>query len=110
MKIVLDCRSVFEGMGGISCATAGIARSLPRRCAATSSSPTSPARAGPKEPLVQAPNVTEVNVEAAMLDPAFEQIRLPGVLGEPRRRHLPRDVFRRPNGAGQEDEDRRDDS
>jgi len=79
MRIVLDCRSVFEGMGGIGRATACLARELPRALKGHELVLLFGARR-PKEPLVQ--GVEEITVEAAMIDPEFEQIRLPALLEE----------------------------
>jgi alpha-1,3-rhamnosyl/mannosyltransferase len=79
MKIVLDCRSVFEGMGGIGRATACLARELPRALEGHELILLFGARR-PKESLV--PGVEEITAEAAMIDPEFEQIRLPALIEE----------------------------
>lgn len=78
---VLDCRSVFEGMGGIGRVAAALARELPRALPEDEVVLLLGARR-PREPLSTAPNAREVQVQAAMLDPIFEQVRLPGVLDE----------------------------
>lgn len=87
MRIALDCRSVFPGMGGIGRATAALARHLPAALAAEDElllvlgeqqpdpdmiRPASPGGAG----------VELVPTRAAMIDPVFEQLRLPALLRE----------------------------
>lgn len=84
MKVALDCRSVFPGMGGIGRATAALARHLPaalqpgdelllllgaRRPAAGALRPT--ASGGVR--------VEEICTDAAMIDPVFEQLSLPAL-------------------------------
>lgn len=87
MRVALDCRSVFPGMGGIGRATAALARELPAHLAGDELLLLRGARRAP-EPIVRVANVREVDVEAAMIDAAFEQARLPGLLAE-----LEADVF-----------------
>ncbi|MBI3725144.1 glycosyltransferase family 4 protein [bacterium] len=81
MRIVFDCRSVFEGMGGIgraaACLAPELAKALPKDELVLLFGTRRPSR-----PLVQAGNARELQVEAAMIDPEFEQIRLPGLLEE----------------------------
>ncbi|MGE3376468.1 MAG: glycosyltransferase family 4 protein [Vicinamibacteria bacterium] len=79
MRIVLDCRSVFPGMGGIGRATACLARELPRALPEAELVCLLGARR-PPEPLCTAPNALEVTADAAMIDPLFEQRRLPALL------------------------------
>jgi glycosyltransferase involved in cell wall biosynthesis len=81
MRIVFDCRSVFPGMGGIGRATAALARALPAALVGHELLLLVGARRS-ERPLVEAPNVREIPVDAAMIDPEFEQIRLPGLLAE----------------------------
>ncbi len=78
---VLDCRSVFDGMGGIGRVAAALARELPRALPDDEVILLLGARR-PREPLSTAPNAREVQVHAGMIDPIFEQVRLPGVLDE----------------------------
>ncbi|HZU99355.1 MAG TPA: glycosyltransferase family 1 protein [Planctomycetota bacterium] len=89
MRIVLDCRSVFDGMGGIGRATASLARELPRALTKGQELALIFGARRPKEPLAQ--NVQEVTADAAMIDPEFEQIRLPALLEE-----LRADVYHNP--------------
>lgn len=88
MKFVFDCRSVFPGMGGIGRATAALARELPRVAHGHEILLLHGARK-PEEPLAH--NVDEITVDAAMIDPDFEQIRLPALLEE-----LKADVYHNP--------------
>ena len=81
MKVVLDCRSVFPGMGGIGRATAALARHLPAQLPQDELVLLVGARRF-DAPLAAGPNITETRVDAPMLDPAFEQVRLPGLLEE----------------------------
>lgn len=81
MRLVFDCRSVFPGMGGIGRATACLARELPRALPEAKVYLLLGARR-PEGPLSAAPNVQEVQTSAAMIDPLFEQVRLPGLLAE----------------------------
>ncbi len=90
MKVVLDCRSVFPGMGGIGRATAELARHLPAHLPHDELVLLTGARA-PGEPLAEAPNVTVVPVDAAMIDSRFEQVRLPSLLDA-----LEADVYHNP--------------
>ena len=79
MRIVVDCRCVFSGCGGIGT----YARSLVRALAAvndydefvilrTAHRPT--------DPLTNSPNFREMSVPAAMLDAEWEQLQLPSML------------------------------
>lgn len=81
MKLVLDCRSVFPGMGGIGRATAALASHLPAALTSDELVLLTGSR-GPGEPLAEGPNVTQVRVDAAMIDPKFEQVHLPALLDE----------------------------
>jgi glycosyltransferase involved in cell wall biosynthesis len=81
MRVVFDCRSVFPGMGGIGRSAAALARELPRAAPRDEFLLLTGARA-PATPLASAPNAREVPVEAAMIDPLFEQVRLPALLEE----------------------------
>ncbi len=81
MRVLLDCRSVFSGMGGIGRATACLARALP----AALPEGELLLLLGSKRParsLVCGPNVREIPTDAAMIDPLFEQIHLPALLSE----------------------------
>ena len=81
MRILVDCRSVFPGMGGIGRSTAMLAEALPR---------VMPAhelhfllgRRRPASPLSSAPNACMVETDAAMIDPVFEHLVLPGLMDE----------------------------
>lgn len=79
MKVVLDCRSVFPGMGGIGRATAALARHLPAHLPQDELVLLTGARTF-DEPLATGKNVTQHQVDAAMIDPRFEQVRLPDLL------------------------------
>jgi glycosyltransferase involved in cell wall biosynthesis len=81
VRIVFDCRSVFEGMGGIGRATACLARQLPAALPEHEVVLLFGARR-PAGTFVTGANVQEVNAESAMIDPEFEQVRLPGLLEE----------------------------
>lgn len=81
MKVVLDCRSVFAGMGGIGQSTIELARHLPAQLPEDELVLLLGSRA-PEGPLPTGPNVSHVRVEAAMLDPVFEQVQLPTLLEE----------------------------
>jgi glycosyltransferase involved in cell wall biosynthesis len=81
MRVALDARSVFPGMGGIGRATAALARALPEALGHDELVVILGARRF-DEPLVQAPNAREVHVDAAMIDAAFDQVFLPTLLEE----------------------------
>lgn len=81
MTIVVDCRSVFRGMGGIGRATAALVQALPAAMPHAhivlltgAQSPAALSPEGAKARIVQ--------TGAAMIDPAFEQLRLPALLEE----------------------------
>ena len=97
MRIVFDCRSIFEGMGGIGRATACLARELPRALQGHELVLLFGARR-PKEALV--PGVEEITVEAGMIDPEFEQIRLPSLLEDARADVFHGTCFATPMAAG----------
>lgn len=82
MRVVLDCRSVFEGMGGIGRATAALARALPDALDAGDELVLLTGARPPAEPLPEGPRVERVPTQAAMLDQVFEQLHLPGLLRE----------------------------
>lgn len=82
MRIVLDCRSVFPGMGGIGRSTACLARELPAALGPEHELVLLLGARRPAEPLAHGPNVRALPSEAAMIDPAFEQLRLPALLRE----------------------------
>lgn len=90
MKVVLDCRSVFPGMGGIGRATAELARRVPAELPRDEVVLLTGARP-PGAPLADGPNVTTLPVDAAMIDPPFEQVQLPALLEE-----LGADVYHNP--------------
>ena len=81
MRIVIDCRCVFTGCGGIGRYATSLVEALAAvddyddivllRCEGKAC-----------EPIVHCPNVTERPVPAAMLDWEFEQLQLPHVLEE----------------------------
>lgn len=81
MRILLDCRSVFETMGGIGRATAELARHLP---AALQDGEELLLLTGARRPQsgLAVGNVQELQVDSAMIDPAFEQACLPSLLEE----------------------------
>lgn len=79
MRIVLDCRSVFPGMGGIGRSTAMLADALPRVLPGAEIHFLCGARK-PEQPLSSAKNARLVETDAAMIDPVFEQLMLPGLL------------------------------
>ena len=81
-RIALDCRSV--GAGGIGRATLELARELPRWLAPGDglvllAGGRDPTATGLAE-LARAPGVELVETGAAPIDPAFEQVALPGLL------------------------------
>lgn len=82
MRIVFDCRSVFAGMGGIGRAAASLARELPRAVSADDEVLLLLGARRPEAPLAEAPNARLLATDAAMIDPIFEQIHLPGLLEE----------------------------
>lgn len=81
MRVLLDCRSVFDGMGGIGRATAALARHLPDQLRPGEELLLLVGARRPEGRLAPGP-VQEVEVDAAMIDPVFEQARLPGLLEE----------------------------
>lgn len=90
MKVVLDCRSVFPGMGGIGRTAAELARHLPAHLPHDELVLLMGSRA-PDTPLAEAANVSVVAVDAAMIDPKFEQVQLPALLDA-----LEADVYHNP--------------
>ena len=81
MRIAVDCRCVFDGCGGIG----NYARSLVRALARVNDyDEVIVLRTShrPGEPIVEAPNVWEERVRAAMLDADWEQLQLPALLEE----------------------------
>jgi alpha-1,3-rhamnosyl/mannosyltransferase len=82
MKVVLDCRSVHPGMGGIGRATAALARHLPAALAATDELVLLRDARAQTSPIATGPRVTDAPVEARMIDPVFEQFALPALLDE----------------------------
>jgi len=81
MRIALDARSVFAGMGGIGRSTAMLAEALPRVLPSAEIIFICGARR-PERPLSSAKNTHVVETDAAMIDPVFEQFMLPGLLDE----------------------------
>ena len=80
MRVLLDARSVFPGMGGIGRATRALAQELPRHLdRGDELLVLRGARAG-EGPIT--PAAREVHCEAGMIDPCFEQVVLPGLLEE----------------------------
>lgn len=80
MRIVFDCRSVFPGMGGIGRYAQCLARELASLVSPDDELLLLTGARRPSEPI--APRVREVPVDAALIDPEFEQIALPGILEE----------------------------
>jgi glycosyltransferase involved in cell wall biosynthesis len=78
VKVVLDCRSVFPGMGGIGRSTAALARHLPAAMPGDELLLLVGDRAF-DQPLA---DVEHVQVDAPMIDPRFEQVRLPSLLAD----------------------------
>ena len=80
MRILLDCRSVTSAIGGIGRVSANLARFLPAQLEDGEELELLVSPRASEERL--APRVEEVEVDAGMIDPAFEQVRLPGLLLE----------------------------
>lgn len=87
MKCLVDGRSVYPGKGGIGGSTLSLLQHLPRalgpddELAVLCDSRAQPTSLVPSSPHT-GPRVTDVPVENAMIDPAFEQLRLPALLDE----------------------------
>ena len=86
MRVALDCRAVFPGMGGIGRSTAALARTLPGALEPgdelfllTGLHPPGP---GAIEPVAPRVRVEVVPTGASMVDPVFEQVALPALLRE----------------------------
>jgi len=79
MRVALDCRSVFTGMGGIGRSTAMLAEALPRVLSGAEIHLLVGSRRS-ERPLSSANNVRLLETDAAMIDPVFEQLILPGLL------------------------------
>ncbi len=81
MRIVIDCRCVFTGCGGIGRYTQSLVQAL---AAVNDYDEIILLRSEQRgsEPLVHQPNIREWSVPAAMLDWDFEQLQLPEVLRE----------------------------
>ncbi|MCO5171170.1 MAG: glycosyltransferase family 4 protein [Planctomycetes bacterium] len=84
MKVLLDCRSARPGMGGIGGATLALARHLPAALAPTDELVLLRDARAQAGPLVTGPRVSDLPVQSPMLDPAFEQLALPGLLEDHR--------------------------
>lgn len=84
MKIVFDCRSVFTGMGGIGRATLGLAQHLPAALPPEARVIYLIGARRPEPGWLPEPSerVQHLAVDAAMIDPLFEQIQLPRILEE----------------------------
>jgi glycosyltransferase involved in cell wall biosynthesis len=82
MKVVLDCRSVHPGMGGIGRATAALARHLPVALAPTDELVLLRDASVQTSAIVTGAQVTDAPVDARMIDPVFEQFTLPALLDE----------------------------
>lgn len=79
MRVVVDCRCVFAGCGGIGSYAAALVRALARVDAEDEFIILrSASQAG--EPIVLDANFREQTVPAAMLDAEWEQLQLPAVL------------------------------
>ena len=87
MKCLVDGRSVYPGKGGIGGSTLSLLQHLPRALGPDDElvllrdSRAQPTPLAPSTPHT-GPSVTDVPVENAMIDPAFEQLRLPALLDE----------------------------
>ncbi|MCO5164813.1 MAG: glycosyltransferase family 4 protein [Planctomycetes bacterium] len=75
--MLLDCRSVFDGMGGIGRATAELARNLPDALASGEELLLLVGARPPRAPLGPA---EVIPTQAGMIDSAFEQVQLPGLI------------------------------
>lgn len=87
MRVALDCRSVFPGMGGIGRATAALARHLPVALASEDELVLLLGDRQPDPDQVRPASPGSVRVQcvpthAGMIDPIFEQLRLPALLRE----------------------------
>lgn len=80
MRVALDCRSVFDGAGGIGRSTAELARELPRHLGADDSLVLLLGARRPSGALAQDPRVQVAATDASMIDPVFEQVHLPALL------------------------------
>ena len=80
MRVLLDCRSVTPAMGGIGRVAAALARHVP---AHLQDGEELELLVSPRRPAGLAPEgVAEVEVDSAMIDAAWEQVRLPALLEE----------------------------
>ena len=85
MRVLLDCRSVFPSMGGIGRATAALASHLPPALTPGDELLLLLGTRRPGEGQLcllrrEGVEVQALPSEASMLDPAFEQLELPGLL------------------------------
>ena len=80
MRIVLDCRSVFPGRGGIGRHTEELARWLPKVDGQHEYVLLTTDRQ--KEPICTADRVRQISFPAGMIDPVWEQVQLPAQLRE----------------------------
>ena len=93
MRIVIDCRCVFDGCGGIGTYARQLASAL---ALINDADEFVLLRTGgrPLSPVTDAPNFRDYTVEAAMLDADWEQLQLPSVLEE-----LEADLYHNPTFA-----------
>lgn len=101
MRVVLDCRSVFQGMGGIGRATAALARELPQALGPADTLVLLQGVRRPSVPIAEGPRVEVANVEAGMIDPIFEQLHLPALLRQLRADLVHTTCFTTPIAASQ---------
>ncbi len=82
MRIVFDGRSIFPGMGGIGRHALNLARELAKHLGDEEELIVLVGSRRLPSPTVSGPRTREHTVDAALIDPEFEQIRLPALLEE----------------------------
>ena len=81
MRIAIDCRSVFPGMGGIGHHTANLVRALAEVDGRHQFALLATTRKG-DDPVVANAAFQELTFEAGMIDELWEQVQLPSVLAD----------------------------
>jgi len=81
MRIAIDCRSVFPGMGGIGHHTESLVRAMAKADGRHQYTLLFTARRNEGR-LVGSDRFQELAFEAGMIDPVWEQVQLPSVLSE----------------------------